>query len=110
MNPESMPSFTPALLLLAMLVAAAWGVKWLRQRYAIGGPLNDQAIKIVGSTSLGPQQRVVMLELTEPDGQTRHLLTVGVTPGQITALHSVPRTPAASAAITPAVRAAIEKS
>jgi flagellar biogenesis protein FliO len=32
----------------------------------------------------------MVLELTEPGSQARHLLTVGVTPGQITTLHCTP--------------------
>jgi flagellar protein FliO/FliZ len=90
MTPDTMPSFAPALMLLVLLLAAAWGVKWLRQRYAIGGPADAQALKIVSSLAVGPQQRVMVLELTEPGSQARHLLTVGVTPGQITTLHSTP--------------------
>ena len=90
MTPDAMPSFAPALMLLVLLLAAAWGVKWLRQRYAIGGPADAQALKVVSSLAVGPQQRVVVLELTEPGSQARHLLTVGVTPGQITTLHSTP--------------------
>ena len=85
-----MPSFTPALMLLVLLLAAAWVVKWLRQRYAIGGAPDAQAIKVVSSLAVGPQQRVMVLELTEPGSQARHLLTVGVTPGQITTLHCTP--------------------
>ena len=97
-----MPSFTPALMLLVLLLAAAWGVKWLRQRYAIGGGPQGQAIKVVSSLAVGPQQRVMVLELTEPGSQVRHLLTVGVTPGQITTLHSTPLSavPAVAAADT----------
>ena len=90
MTPETMPSFAPALLLLALMLAAAWGVKWLRQRYAIGGALDNQALKVVSALAVGPQQRVLVLELTDPQTRQRHLLTVGVTPQQITALHSVP--------------------
>ncbi|WP_342132281.1 flagellar biosynthetic protein FliO [Hydrogenophaga sp. OTU3427] len=94
MTPDTMPSFTPALLLLGLLVLAAWGVKWLRQRYAIGGTPDAQAIRVISSLAVGPQQRVLVLELTEPGSQARHLLTVGVTPGQITTLHSTtPATP-----------------
>ena len=86
--PSYVPSFAPALLLLALLLAAAWGVKWLRQRQIIGGSQDAQTIKVVSSLAVGPQQRVLVLELTEPGSRARHLLTVGVTPGQITTLHS----------------------
>ena len=88
MTPDTMPSFAPALMLLALLLAAAWGVKWLRQRHVIGGSPDAQAIKVVSSLAVGPQQRVLVLELTEPGSRARLLLTVGVTPGQITTLHS----------------------
>lgn len=97
-----MPSFAPALMLLALLLAAAWGVKWLRQRYAIGGAPDAQALKVISSLAVGPQQRVMVLELTEPGTQTRHLLTVGVTPGQITTLHSTPASAPGPAVAAPA--------
>jgi flagellar protein FliO/FliZ len=108
MTPDAMPSFAPALMLLALLLAAAWGVKWLRQRYAIGGGPDANAIKVVSTLAVGPQQRVLVLELTEPGSQARHLLTVGVTPGQITTLHSLPlgtSTPPASVPSAPAAPA-----
>ncbi|MFC7461506.1 flagellar biosynthetic protein FliO [Hydrogenophaga defluvii] len=89
MTPDTMPSFAPALMLLALLLAAAWGVKWLRQRNVIGGSPDAQAIKVISSLAVGPQQRVLVLELIEPGSRARHLLTVGVTPGQITTLHSM---------------------
>ena len=101
MTPDTMPSFTPALLLLGLLVLAAWGVKWLRQRYAIGGAPDAQVIKVISSLAVGPQQRVMVLELTEPDTQAKHLLTVGVTPGQITTLHSTAKASAGRAVVAP---------
>ena len=78
----------PAVLLLALMVLVAW----LLQRYRrhlpgvaaqVGPPL-----KVMGSMALGPQQRLVTVQVGE--GAERLCLVLGVSPGSITALHQMP--------------------
>ena len=98
----------PALLLLALMVGIAWALKWARGRVpglpglpGVQGP----ALKLLGSLSLGPQQRVVTLQVGQGDDAT--CLVLGVAPGSITALHQLPLPlPAAADASTAADPAA----
>jgi flagellar protein FliO/FliZ len=96
----------PALVLLALMVGIAWSLKWARGRVP-GFPglpgLPGQSgpfVKVLGSVSLGPQQRVVTLQVGQGDDAT--CLVLGVAPGSINTLHETalpsPATPAAPAA------------
>ena len=74
-------------LLLAMMVVA-----WLLQRWRRHLPnVSRQAgpsLKVMNALPLGPQQRVVTVQVGE--GEARVCLVLGVTPGGITALHQMP--------------------
>jgi flagellar protein FliO/FliZ len=72
------------LVILALLPPA---VRWFQQR-APGGASNAAASRIVSSLAVGPQQRVVTVEVG-PDG-ARTWLVLGVTAQAITCLHSMP--------------------
>lgn len=70
------------LILLALLPL---GVRWL-QRRAPGGTVASAASKIISTVAVGPQQRVVTVEVG-PEG-ARTWLVLGVTQQNITCLHS----------------------
>jgi len=74
-------------LLLAMMVVA-----WLLQRWRRHLPnVSRQAgpsLKVMNTLPLGPQQRVVTVQVG--DGADRVCLVLGVAPGGITALHQLP--------------------
>lgn len=74
-------------LLLAMMVVA-----WLLQRWRRHLPNMSRqagpALKVMNALPLGPQQRVVTVQVGE--GETSVCLVLGVTPGGITALHQCP--------------------
>ena len=78
----------PALLLLALMVGLALALKWARGRLpgiaGHGGP----ALQVLSSLSLGPQQRVVAVQVGE--GADRICLVLGVAAGSVTALHQMP--------------------
>lgn len=94
---------TPALGLLLLLVLLAWGVRKFRQHLVPGGQPGAQSLRIVSALALGPQHRVVLIEVTEPESGRRHLVTVGVTAHAMTALHSTtPGDATAPAASVPA--------
>ena len=65
------------LLILLMIIGGAW----LFKRYAQLPTLGKGLIRILGGVSVGPRERVMLLEV----GNTR--LLVGVAPGQIRTLH-----------------------
>lgn len=80
-------SLAPAIALLALLGLLAWGVQWLRRRtQAAGG--DTAALRVVSQLMVGPQQRVVVVELDGPAGAVQ--LTLGVTPQHVRTLHVQP--------------------
>jgi len=78
----------PAVGLLVLMVFAAWALQRWRQHLP-GLPLQaGPALKVLNSVSLGPQQRVVTLQVGQ--GADAHCLVLGVAPGSIHTLHSMP--------------------
>lgn len=80
---------TQTLLLVGLFVfliaLVPLGLKWMQQRVA-GVSGVTTALRIVSAIAVGPQQRVVTIEVG-PEGQ-RTWLTLGVTSQTITCLHS----------------------
>jgi flagellar protein FliO/FliZ len=80
---------------LALIPAALWLVK--RSGLAAGVARRAHAgPRLTGSLALGPQQRVVTVEVGE--GPERRWLVLGVTPQQITTLHTLTSPPCAAQA------------
>jgi len=84
---------TPALVLLALMVLAAWLLHRFR-RHLPGVPSRaGPELQLMNTLSLGPQQRVVTVQVEQ--GGERVCLVLGVAPGSITALHQMPLPPTA---------------
>ncbi|TSE25201.1 flagellar biosynthetic protein FliO [Tepidimonas sediminis] len=94
-------AWLPALGLLAALALLAWGVQWLRRRQLATGGGAGAALRVTAQLMVGPQQRVVVVELDGPGGAVQ--LTLGVTPQHVRTLHVAPlgRTAAAPTPATP---------
>jgi flagellar protein FliO/FliZ len=78
-------SLLQVVLALGVVVAAVYGVAWLLKRMS---PLQHQgagALRVVGATSVGQRERVVLVEINDT------WLVVGVAPGQVNALHTLPK-------------------
>lgn len=95
----------PALVLLALMVGIAWALKWARGRVP-GFPglpgvpgQSGPFVKVLGSVSLGPQQRVVTLQVGR--GEDATCLVLGVAPGSINTLHEVALPPESAAPTAP---------
>ena len=73
-------------LLVAGLACLPFAVRWLVRRKA-WGPMAPGAARILTSLPLGPQQKVVTLEMGPEDA--RFQLILGVTPQAITCLHKM---------------------
>jgi flagellar protein FliO/FliZ len=80
-------ALAPAMGLLVLLVLLAWGVQWVKKRVT-GNTQGGTQLRLVSQMAVGPQQRVVVVELATPQGAVH--LTLGVTPGQVNTLYSHP--------------------
>lgn len=73
------------LLALAVVVALLWGSLHLLKRLQAGRGGMGTGIKVVAATAVGPRERVVVVEIGE------QWLVVGVAPGRVNALSTLPR-------------------
>jgi len=98
-NPSSAGSLFQVLmglvLVLGLLAAAAWMLKRFNPAKTSGGPGN---VRIVGGVSVGSRERVIVVEVAD------QWIVVGVAPGRVNALSTMPRqeTAAAETATAPA--------
>lgn len=70
---------------LGLVLAIIAGAAWLFRRF--GGIAKGPAsmIKVIGGSAVGQRERVVLVEVADT------WLVIGVTPGHVTALHSMPK-------------------
>jgi flagellar protein FliO/FliZ len=83
------------LLGLAAVLALLAGAAWLLRRLSHGPRHAAGTIKIVASAAVGQRERVVLVEI----GGT--WLALGVAPGRVNALHTMPRGELAAPAAAP---------
>lgn len=89
-------SMLQVMLGLGLVLAVMAGCAWLLRRF--GGVQRGAAgaIRIIGGSAVGQRERVVLVEVADT------WLVIGVAPGHVTALHSMPKGEiAAHAADTP---------
>ncbi|HEX5806782.1 MAG TPA: flagellar biosynthetic protein FliO [Macromonas sp.] len=79
-------AFAPALGLLLLLVLLAWGVQWAKRRAGLQNGQPGTGLRLLAHLNLGPQQRVVVVEVSGPQGPVQ--LTLGVTPQHVRTLHT----------------------
>ena len=97
---ESLPSATGSiaqmLFGLVIVLVVLFAALSLLRRVQGGRPGIADALKVLGATSVGPRERVVLVAVG------KQVLVLGVAPGRVTALHSLPEDalppPAAAAA------------
>ena|SRR5687768_6193261 len=70
---------------LGLVLAVMAGCAWLLRRF--GGMQRSSAgtIKVIGGSAVGQRERVVLVEVADT------WLVIGVAPGHVTALHSMPK-------------------
>jgi len=78
-------------IVLAMVFAAAWAIRRFNPNAAGGAGI----VRIVGGASVGNRERVLVVEVADT------WLVVGVAPGRVSQLHSLPRPQNAAAAASP---------
>ncbi len=83
---DSVLSLAPLLGLVLLLAALAWGAQWLKKRMQPTGTGQGAELRLVSQLALGPQQRVVVVEVQGTQGTVQ--LTLGVTPQHVRTLHT----------------------
>lgn len=86
-------------LMVGALCALPWLVKWIQRRTGRGTGARDDAIKLLSVLQLGPQQRVVTVEVGPIEARTQ--LVLGVTSQSVTCLHVLPCESARTATTSP---------
>lgn len=70
---------------LAVVLALILGSLWLLKRVTGGQGAPGRLLRVVAGTAVGPRERVVVVEVDDT------WLVLGVAPGRVNALHSLPR-------------------
>jgi len=70
-------------LLLVLIVIAI--VAWVLKRIALPHNVSGKLIKVVSGVAVGQRERIVLVEVNDT------WLVVGVAPGHVTALHTMPK-------------------
>ena len=78
----------PALVLLALMVGIAFALRWARHRLPGAVGHSGPAMQVLATLSLGPQQRIVTVQVGQ--GDARFCLVLGISPGSVNALHQMP--------------------
>lgn len=75
-------TFAGLIFLLALFIGAAW----LARRLGATGMLNGKGpLKMVGGLSISPRERILLVEIEDT------WLVIGIVPGQIRTLHTLPK-------------------
>lgn len=73
------------ILSLALVLAAIVAVAWLMKRLNLQQQGSANLLKVISGVAVGPRERVVLVEVNDT------WLVVGVAPGQVRALHTLPK-------------------
>ena len=76
------------LLFIALLGALPFALKWLQRRHLVAGQGQLASSRVVSAVAVGPQQRVVTVEVG-PEG-AKTWLVLGVTAHNVNHLHTLP--------------------
>ncbi len=83
--PEAGAGLLQVVVALGVVIAALIGGLWLLKRLTAVRGSAGGALRVIAGISVGPRERVVLLEVEEI------WLVVGVAPGQVNALHQMPK-------------------
>ena len=90
-TPEIGSSLIQVILGLGVVIALLFGALWLLKRLSTPRGAAAGVLRIVAGAAVGPRERIVLVEV----GDT--WLLVGVAPGQVNALHQLPKQDLAAA-------------
>lgn len=83
--PDAGASLFQVIMALGAVIATLIGGLWLLKRMSAARGTAGGALRVIAGTSVGPRERVVLLEVEDT------WLVVGVAPGQVNALHQMPK-------------------
>lgn len=84
-TPSTFGSLVQVVLALLLVLAAIAGSAWLLRRFGPSQIGPGGALRVLGGVMVGQRERLMLVEV----GET--WLIVGVAPGRVTAVHSMPR-------------------
>ncbi|MEC4721361.1 flagellar biosynthetic protein FliO [Noviherbaspirillum sp. CPCC 100848] len=84
-SPASAGSLLQVLLGLVAVLALMAGGVWLLKRMGVAGTANGNVARVVGGVSVGNRERVLVVEVAD------QWIVVGVAPGRVSALSSMPK-------------------
>lgn len=82
--PDAAGSMLSVFVSLALILGGFVAVAWLARRY-LPGMAAQGVVKVIGTTSVGPRERVVVVEIDNT------WLTLGVGGGNVRLLHTLPK-------------------
>ncbi|HEY0847055.1 MAG TPA: flagellar biosynthetic protein FliO [Noviherbaspirillum sp.] len=94
--PSSAGNLLQVLFGLVVVLALMAGAAWILKRMGVAGAGANNVAKVVGGVSVGNRERVVVVEVAD------QWIVVGVAPGRVNALSTMPRQ---EHAVPPAVSA-----
>ena len=84
-GPASASSLLQVLLGLIVVLGLLAGTAWIIRRLGLARPSSASAVKVIGGASIGTRERVVLVEVAD------QWIVVGVAPGCVNALATMPR-------------------
>lgn len=83
--PEAGASLLQVVVGLGVVLAALVGGLWVLKRLTLAHGATTGGLRVIAGASVGPRERVVLVEVEDT------WLLVGVAPGQVNALHQMPK-------------------
>ncbi len=85
-------TYIQATLALLLIVGLLLGATWAARKVSGGRMFGQGNLRVISGVALGPKERIVLVEVADS------WLVVGIVPGQIRTLHTLPKGESAPAA------------
>lgn len=89
-------TYVQAMLALGLIVSLLLGTAWLARKVSGGRGFGQAGMRVIGGLALGPRERIVLVEVADT------WLVIGIVPGQIRTLHTLPKGDALPEGFAPA--------
>ena len=78
-------TYLQATLALLLIVALLFGATWAARKVSGGKMFGQGNMRVISGIALGPKERIVLVEVEN------NWLVIGIVPGQIRTLHTLPK-------------------